>query len=686
MTDVRGKRVLVVGLARTGRAAAHCLHRQGAVVTVTDSRPPWALQPDVRELMAYRIGLELGLHRAETFQQQDLIVISPGVLPGLPELEAARQRHIPIVPEVEAASWFLEAELVGVTGSNGKTTTTALLGKILETSGFRTFVGGNIGVPLISAVDKVSRDTLVVAELSSFQLETIQHFRPHVAVLLNLTGNHLDRHPSFDAYVRAKAQIFRNQTPDDFAVLNADDPMVMDLAPAIAARKVYFSRNQSLPEGVFASDGRILYRVGNLERVLLQTREVSLRGEFNLENVLAAAAAACVLGADFEALRRAVREFRAVEHRLEYVREIRGVQFYNDSKATSVDAVVKALSAFERGVHLILGGKDKGAPYAPLRALLKERVRRVYLIGAAAERIARELKGAAELIHSGDLETAVRQAFGQAVPGDTILLSPACASFDQFQDYEHRGHVFKELVECLSHEVEIAEAEREKEAARSEVPGATAVSPQVQPEPPQDISGSPQGPPAEEIVPVPGPQVAEALEAERAPASEAAEPVPADTAQVGAASAEPLPSEPMEIEVPAEREPAEVQGVLEPSPATEEIPPAVEQAQPSAASVQHPELLYVYEVGAEEVVYPEIEVPSTLPEEDIEPVISEELQAPESAADEPLPFEVRPMASGMTADSADGESGSHEPKEPDPGGTKPASSKPRSGQGRLPGI
>ncbi|MGD0920265.1 MAG: UDP-N-acetylmuramoyl-L-alanine--D-glutamate ligase [Terriglobia bacterium] len=414
MTDVRGKRVLVVGLARTGRAAAYCLHRQGAVVTVTDSRPPWALQPDVRELMAHRIGLELGLHRAETFQQQDLIVISPGVLPDLPELEAARQRHIPIVPEVEAASWFLEAELVGVTGSNGKTTTTALLGKILEASGFRTFVGGNIGVPLISAVDKVSRDTLVVAELSSFQLETIQHFRPHVAVLLNLTGNHLDRHPSLDAYVRAKAQIFRNQTPDDFAVLNADDPMVMDLAPAIAARKIYFSRSQSLPEGVFASDGRILYRVGNLERVLLQTREVPLRGQFNLENVLAAAAAACVLGADFEALRRAVREFHAVEHRLEYGREIRGVQFYNDSKATSVDAVVKALSAFERGVHLILGGKDKGAPYAPLRALLQERVRRVYLIGAAAERIQASIWAGRPWRHDPAL-TCLRQL--RPVPG-----------------------------------------------------------------------------------------------------------------------------------------------------------------------------------------------------------------------------------------------------------------------------
>jgi UDP-N-acetylmuramoylalanine--D-glutamate ligase len=656
MTDVRGKRVLVVGLARTGRAAVDCLHRRGARVTVTDSRPPWALQPDVRELLAHRIGLELGLHRAETFQRQDLIVISPGVLPDLPELEVARQRNIPIIPEVEAASWFLEAELVGVTGSNGKTTTTALLGRMLETSGFRTFVGGNIGVPLISAVDKVSRDTLVVAELSSFQLETIQNFRPHVAVLLNLTGNHLDRHPSFEAYVRAKAQIFRNQSAEDFAVLNADDPLVMNLAPAIAARKVYFSRKQNLPEGIFASDGRILYRVGNLERVLLRTQEVLLRGEFNLENVLAAAAAACVLGADFEALRRAVREFRAVEHRLEYVREIRGVQFYNDSKATSVDAVVKALSAFERGVHLILGGKDKAAPYAPLRPLLKERVRRAYLIGAAADRMARELKGAAELIRAGELETAVRQAFEQAVPGDAILLSPACASFDQFQDFEHRGRVFKELVERLSREVGIAEAERAKDvAAPSLVSAPPAVPPQVQPEP--------------------GPQIAAALEAESTPAPEAAEPATPQAAPVGTPRVEPAPGEP-----------AALQEALESPPATEEHPPAVEQAEPAAGAVSYPELLYVYEVGAEEVVYPETELPSAFAEGDIEPPVSEELQALESVADERLPFEVRSSASGTAASSADGGLGRQESKEADTARAKPASSKPPGGQGRLPGI
>ena len=709
MTDVRGKRVLIVGLARTGRAAAHCLQRRGAVVTVTDSRPPWALHADVRELLAHRIGLELGLHRAETFQRQDLIVISPGVLPNLPELEAARQKNVLIVPEVEVASWFLEGELVGITGSNGKTTTTALLGKILEASGFRTFVGGNIGVPLISAVDKVSPDTLVVAELSSFQLETIRDFRPRVAVLLNLSGNHLDRHPTFEAYVRAKAQIFRNQTPDDFAVLNADDPAVLNLASSIAARKIYFSRSRSLPQGMFVSDGRIIYRVGNLERVLMQTREVALRGEFNLENVLAAAGAACALGADFEALRWAVREFRAVEHRLEQVGEIRGVQFYNDSKATSVDAVVKALSAFDRGVHLILGGKDKGAPYAPLRPLLRQRVRKAYLIGAAAERIARELKGWTELVHCGDLETAIRQAFEQAVPGDTILLSPACASFDQFQDYEHRGRVFKQVVERLSQEVAAAgPARAEVVAELSAVPIPQAVvaeiQPQVGPEVPQSpppastasatTSPRPQAAepleaaPSSDTAPEVGSLATEGLEEQTAPTSEIssepdlqafgagdrkgaasceiAELTPATKEPVDAVFTEAPPGEPGAVEVGAAAELPEAEEVKESPHGPEAVSPPVAQAHTPPGEVSYPELLFVYEVGAEEVACAETQVPPILQEEHLLPPIPEELWPSESVSDERLPFEVR-----VTTGAA--------PR-------RPGTPEPPAGQGRLPGI
>jgi UDP-N-acetylmuramoylalanine--D-glutamate ligase len=454
MIDVRGKRVLVVGLARSGHAAALCLRRHGAVVVVTDAKPPAAVADLLPELLAQKIGLDLGSQRLETFLAHDLVVVSPGVPWDLPQLQAARARGIPVVPEIEVAGWYLSDPIVGVTGSNGKTTTTTLLGKMLEASGFPTFVGGNIGVPLSLAVDRVATGSIIVAELSSFQLEAIQDFHPHVAVLLNISPNHLDRHPSFEVYAQAKRQIFRNQRAGDYAILNADDPWVCSLGPSLASQKVFFSRSQQIPRGLFVSNGNIVYRMGHLERVLLETREVRLRGDFNLEDVLAAAAAACVLGADFDAVRGAVREFKGVEHRLEYIREIRGVAFYNNSKATSVDATLKSLEAFQRGVHLILGGKDKGAPYAPLRPLLKDRVREVLLIGAAADRIAQELAGAAELVGSGNLESAVRNAFQRARPGDVVLLAPACSSFDQFHDYEHRGRVFKELVERLAEEIE----------------------------------------------------------------------------------------------------------------------------------------------------------------------------------------------------------------------------------------
>ncbi|MGO9273088.1 MAG: UDP-N-acetylmuramoyl-L-alanine--D-glutamate ligase [Terriglobia bacterium] len=452
MMDVRGKRVLIVGLARSGRAAAHQLRRCGAVVTVTDSRPPCAFSEAISELLANQVGLELGLHRQETFLRQDLIVASPGVPWDHPLLRAARERKIPTLPEVEVATWFLKGKLAAVTGTNGKTTTTTLLGRMLQTSGLPTFVGGNIGVPLISAAQEAGPETIAVAELSSFQLEAVQHLRPHVAVLLNLTPNHLDRHSSFEDYVAAKAQIFRNQTTEDYAVLNADDATVMGLAPAIASRKIYFSRLRELPDGVSLSEGQVVYRVGNLERVLFEPKDVLLKGAFNLENVFAASAAACVLGADFRAIRRAVREFGGVEHRLEFVRDIREVAFYNDSKATSVDATAKALSAFDYGVHLIMGGKDKGAPYRPLAPLLAGRIREILVVGEAAEKIARELGDEVDIVRAGDLDTAVRRAFESAAPGDVVLLAPACSSFDQFQDFEHRGRAFKAVVARLAEE------------------------------------------------------------------------------------------------------------------------------------------------------------------------------------------------------------------------------------------
>lgn len=579
--EVQGKRALVVGLARTGLAAAHVLARQGAAVTVSDARPPWELRADIADLLANKIGMELGLHREETFLSQDLIVVSPGVLPEMPQLDAARRQNIPVVSEIEAASWFLKGPMIGITGSNGKTTTTALLGEILEASAFPTFVGGNIGVPLISAVGELPEGGVVVTELSSFQLEATVTFRPHVAVLLNITPNHLDRHPSLEAYIQAKARIFANQTPDDYAILNADDPTVMALAPWIRARKILFSRQGELPEGLFVEDGHIVYRTGNLERVLLTTKEIPLRGEFNVENVLAAAAAACVVGADFEAIRRAVAGFRGVEHRLEFVQKINGVQFFNDSKATSVDASAKALSAFDGGVHLILGGKDKGAPYGPIRDLLDGRARAVYLIGAAAKRIANGLAGTVALHHSGDLETAVHDAYARAVPGDVVLLSPACASFDQFQDYEHRGHAFKEIVRKLSVE-----------------------------KPPQVSLAAARL----------GPEVAK---------------VSASISEAGAQNSEETISK-LEEQLETSKSNG---GALEDRSAHAEI-----AASDRDIAHRVPERVYVYEISAEETEYPEAEFLVTQPEVATSPLDFSLVAVPDPLVDQALPFEIRAKA------------------------------------------
>ncbi len=441
-----GRRVLVVGMARSGLAAARFLAAHGALVIATDSRSPAVLQAEVRELLGLKAGIETGVHRAETFLAQDLIVVSPGVPWDLAPLAEARRKGMEVIPEIELAGAYLRGRLIGITGSNGKTTTTVLTAKMLEESGFDVVMAGNVGVPLISVVERLTEDSIVVAELSSFQLEAIRDFHPRVAALLNLSPNHLDRHPTFDAYIQAKAQIFRNQTEDDIAILNADDPRVAALSDAVRSRKIFFSRSRELPEGAFISNREILWRLDGLERVVADVSDVRLRGDFNLENVLAAVAAASAVGGDFASVRRAARHFQGVEHRLEFVAEVRGVKFYNDSKATSVDAAAKALSSFERGVHLILGGKHKGAPYAPLVPLLGGRVREILTIGSAAEIIARELGPHAEIIPAGTLDVAVREAFHRAAPGDTVLLAPACSSYDQFHDFEERGRAFKQQV------------------------------------------------------------------------------------------------------------------------------------------------------------------------------------------------------------------------------------------------
>ena len=451
---IKGKRILVVGLGRTGLAAARFLSQTGAHVTVSDSRPPADFQAQIQELVPAKVALELGRHSEDAFSRHDLIVVSPGVDVEQPLLREARERGIPLISEIEIASWFLPGRCIGVTGSNGKTTTVTLLGKVFEDSGFAVRVGGNIGAPLISQLDGSSERTVSVVELSSFQLQTIERFRPTLSVLLNLTPDHLDRHGSFEQYVAAKANIFRNQGPEDTAVLNADDPEVMKLASSLRSRVVLFSLKRELLEGVFVQNGNLVYRSGNLERELLKVRDVRLRGLHNLENVLAAAATACILGVDFDSLRETVSRFTGVEHRLEFVREIRGVSFFNDSKATNVDAAGRSVEAMGGRVHVILGGQAKGGSFLPLSRAFEKKVKAVYLIGSAADRIAGEVSGSWETVRCDGLKKAVEEAFQRAKPKETVLLAPACASFDQFRNFEHRGRVFKDAVKKLAEKAE----------------------------------------------------------------------------------------------------------------------------------------------------------------------------------------------------------------------------------------
>jgi UDP-N-acetylmuramoylalanine--D-glutamate ligase len=446
--DLAGKRVLVVGLARTGVVTSLFSAGYGATVTATDEKPEAQLAEAARKLRASGVTVELGGHRPEIFAEQDLIVVSPGVPAKLPELEAARARGIPVWSEIELAWRLLRGKLIAITGSNGKTTTTSLVAHILKTANIPTLVGGNIGVPLLALVESSMDTTVTVAEISSFQLETMEAFRPEIGVLLNLTPDHLDRHSSFEEYARAKMRMFENQLERDAAVLNADDPEITRRMPS-RGHIYWFSREKRVAEGAFLRDNQIFFRLEGAEVALARRDDIPLRGEHNVENVLAACAAAYLAGADPAAIANGVKSFQGVEHRLEFVANVGGVNFYNDSKATNVDATVKAIEAFPGPLIVILGGKDKGSPYEPLREPLRQRARLAVVIGAAAEKIASELGDAVAVEPAGTMERAVRIALDRAMPGDTVLLAPACSSFDQFENYEHRGHVFKELVARL---------------------------------------------------------------------------------------------------------------------------------------------------------------------------------------------------------------------------------------------
>jgi UDP-N-acetylmuramoylalanine--D-glutamate ligase len=447
--ELAGKQVLVVGLARTGVATALFCAARGARVTATEERPESQIAETAAKLRAAGVTLELGGHGAETFVQQDLIVPSPGVSPAMPALAAARAIGIPVWSEIELAWRFLRGRLICITGSNGKTTTTSLAGHILETAGLPVQVAGNIGTPLISRVDVSSDAGFTVVEASSFQLESISAFRPDVALLLNLTQDHLDRHGSFEAYGRMKMRMFENQTEEDAAILNADNAAAAQYAPS-RPRVFWFSRQRRVASGCFLRDDEIVFRSDGSETVLLRRRDIGLRGDHNVENVLAAAAAAKLVGVEPGAIAEGVRSFAGVEHRIEFVATISGVDYFNDSKATNVDATLKALDAFPGNVLVILGGKDKGCDYTILRDALRRHARMVLLIGSAADKIEAELGGVVPAERAGTMALAVEIAAARAQPGDTVLLAPACASFDQFESYEHRGRAFKQLVRDLA--------------------------------------------------------------------------------------------------------------------------------------------------------------------------------------------------------------------------------------------
>jgi UDP-N-acetylmuramoylalanine--D-glutamate ligase len=442
--------VLVVGLGKSGVASALFLKARGARVTVSDSKPEAELRDEILLLLEHGITVETGGHGDRTFRGQDLIVVSPGVPVDAPQLVQARHLGEPVIGEIELAAQFLAGPIVAITGANGKTTTTSLAGEIIAAGKISTLVGGNIGTPAISFVDQAGPATWTVLEVSSFQLETIVEFRPRIAVILNITPDHLDRHKTFANYVNAKARVFENQSADDFTVLNADDPTTAGLSGRTRAQLFWFSRKQEIERGTFARGTHICFRDGHSEREVMPLAEVPLKGGHNLENVLAGVSIGMLVGCQPEQVRAAVRNFKAVEHRLEFVARVAGVDYYNDSKATNVDATIKALESFPGNIHLILGGKDKGSDYAVLNELLRQRVKRVYTIGAAAAKIESQIQGAAEIDSAETLENAVRRASESVVAGDVVLLAPACASFDQFQSYEHRGRVFKEIVHSLA--------------------------------------------------------------------------------------------------------------------------------------------------------------------------------------------------------------------------------------------
>ena len=432
--SVRGQNVTVVGAARSGIAAALLLVDRGARVTVTEANAQ--LDPDASKLLrSAGVELELGEHRRETFTSADLLVLSPGVPPDQPPVAAARDAGVPVIGEIELASRWLNGRIVAITGTKGKSTTTTLTGRMFTAGGLNAIVGGNIGTPLSSQVSASTPETFHIVEVSSFQLETTDTFRPWIAVLLNLSSDHLDRHGSMGGYVAAKAKIFANQTEDDWAVINADDPQTLALARAGRAKKVTFS-----------ADAPVVPR-----------SSIRLIGKHLVADVMAAATVASIAGVPRDAMVSAVEAFTGLEHALEPVAVIDSIRFINDSKATNIEAAQRAIESFDAGLVVIMGGRFKSGEFSLLREPLRLRSAKVVAIGEAASLVERAFDGIVPVVHAPTLEAAVRTAFELAPKDGVVLLAPACASFDMFRDYAERGQVFKKEVQKLAEENEARE-------------------------------------------------------------------------------------------------------------------------------------------------------------------------------------------------------------------------------------
>jgi UDP-N-acetylmuramoylalanine--D-glutamate ligase len=449
--ELKNKKVTVVGFGKTGKALCDFLLKKQAIITVNDKKPESQLEK-VDIYKAQGVNFETGGHRPEIFLTSDLIVLSPGV-PPLPEILEVRNKGIKVISEIELAYQFLEGKLIGITGSNGKSTTTTLTYLILKNSGFKVHLAGNIGTPLISFVKRSRQDDLIITELSSFQLEFTENFRTDISVFLNISPNHLDWHKTLENYLQAKKKLFWHQLPGDIAIINRDDSNLWAWRKEKAVELYAFSRKHSVPRGCYLKDSTLWLKLGE-ELPVIKTSDIKLRGVHNQENVMAAILASYLAGANLSAIKESVKNFQGLEHRLEEVRTIKGVLFVNDSKATTVDATIKAIQSFDQPIVLILGGRDKGGDFSPLRRALKAKVRKVLLIGEAREKIRKAIEGVCPIEEVFTFREVVQKGFQAARPGDVVLLAPACTSWDMFNNFEERGRLFKKEVRLLARKIE----------------------------------------------------------------------------------------------------------------------------------------------------------------------------------------------------------------------------------------